>query len=1027
MRILISSWRLPSLLIALIGLATQALGQTPEWIWFQKTSGAETRYFRKTFEIKTPVTRADLTATGDDSVEVYVNGEKVLSNGTWSQPATARVEAKLKPGANTLAMKGGNGDSSAAGLLLRLDITGSSGKTIVISDGSWKASAKEEADWAKPAYADAGWAAAQSLGKHGMDPWGQILGPGGAAPKREATPAEDLYAAPGFKVERIRSAETGEGSWVAMTKDDKGRLIVSPQHAKGAEGDGGLMRLTLDAKGQVTKREFIAKPLFDAQGLLYANKSIYVVVNKYSSKYESGLYRVRDTEGNDQYGNIQLLKAIKGGGEHGPHAVEMGPDGKIYVMGGNHTPLPEGIAPNSPHRNYQEDHLLPRQWDGNGHAAGILAPGGWIARTDADGKSWDLFCAGFRNQYDFAFNVDGELFTYDSDMEWDWGMPWYRPTRVNHCVSGGEFGWRSGTGKWPDYYPDSLPAFDIGVGCPTGVATGRGAKFPAKYQRALYIMDWTYGRLMAVHQTPNGSSYSSTFENFVCPAGLMDPKAPKKPLNLTDMVVGNDGALYFTTGGRGVQSGLYRVTYAGPESTAHANHPNKEGAKARALRHELESFHGKADPKAVNFLWPHLDSPDRYLRYAARVALEWQPVESWKDKALSESRPEAALTALLALARVGGPSTQADLLKALGKFPLPSLSEAQQLEKLRVIGLSFVRQGRPTGELAAMAIEKLSARFPSSSPVINRELAQLLIFLDAPGVVGKTLQLMAKADSQEEMIHYLFHLRTAKTWTLAERREYFAYYTKDRSVYAKHQGRTVNWFQEAGRDYGDGASFANFMKNFFNEAVKNISPDQLAELQPMLAEVDPSKNKAGNNNAANRFPAPKQRKMVREWKMAEVSVDNAPATGRNFEKGRQAFVDAQCLACHRFGNEGGGVGPDLTAVATRFSRRDILESILDPSKVVSEQFQNTTVELRDGEDVTGRLVAETQSELTLVPDQLHPEKKVVIDKSKIKSKAFSKVSPMPEGLANILEKDEILDLLAFLESAGRRSHPAFKK
>ncbi|NBQ43265.1 MAG: heme-binding protein, partial [Mycobacteriaceae bacterium] len=116
---------------------------------------------------------------------------------------------------------------------------------------------------------------------------------------------------------------------------------------------------------------------------------------------------------------------------------------------------------------------------------------------------------------------------------------------MNHCVSGGEYGWRSGTGKWPDYYADSLGACpNIGVGCPTGVATAKGAKFPAKYQRALYIMDWTYGRLIAVHLKPEGASYTATWENFVAPAGLMKPGEPKPALNLTDMTIGNDGAMY---------------------------------------------------------------------------------------------------------------------------------------------------------------------------------------------------------------------------------------------------------------------------------------------------------------------------------------------------------------------------------------------------------------------------------------------------------------------------------------------------
>ena len=132
-------------------------------------------------------------------------------------------------------------------------------------------------------------------------------------------------------------------------------------------------------------------------------------------------------------------------------------------------------------------------WDGNGHATGRLAPGGYIVSTDPDGKTWELWSSGYRNPYDFGFNADGEIFAYDADMEWDLGMPWYRPTRVNHATSGSELGWRSGTAKWPAAYPDSLPAMvDIGPGSPVGAAFGYGAKIPAKYQKAFYICDWTF-------------------------------------------------------------------------------------------------------------------------------------------------------------------------------------------------------------------------------------------------------------------------------------------------------------------------------------------------------------------------------------------------------------------------------------------------------------------------------------------------------------------------------------------------------
>ena len=1026
------------LFVAALALAAvhSATAQTPEWIWFNKSNAAEVRYFRKTFTVESQPKKAELLATADDGLDVFLNGERVLTAHEWANAHKTDVSTKVKAGANVLAIRGVNGDRSAAAAIAQLTVETDKGKQQVLTDTSWKASDKEEKDWNTAAFDDAKWGTPKSLGKLGMKPYGDVFAaavPGSAKArpanakgesKRIAAAAEQLYTLPDFKIELLHNAEPEEGSWVNMCKDNKGRLIISPQY-RANNPEGGLVRVALGADGKVAKRELIAKPLYDAQGMVFANGALWVVVNKYSAKFDSGLYRITD-DGSDKWEKIELIKKIPGGGEHGPHAVTLGPDGNIYVMAGNHTKLVDEVAPVSPHKNYTEDHVLPRQWDGNGHAAGILAPGGQIYRVSPDGKNWEFFCGGFRNEFDMAFNVDGELFTYDSDMEWDWGMPWYRPTRVNHCVSGGEYGWRSGTGKWPDYYADSLGACpNIGVGCPTGVGTAKGAKFPAKYQRALFIMDWTYGRLIAVHLKPEGASYSATWENFVAPAGLMKPGEPKPALNLTDMTIGDDGAMYFVIGGRGTASGLYRVTYTGKESTASAWTPNTDGAEARALRRKLEAYHGKADPKALDFIWPHLNSPDRSIRFAARIALEAQPVETWQARALAEKSTDGGLTALLALARLGGKSAQDECLRALGKWPLATLPENQQLHKIRVIQVSIARNGLPSADVVKLATEKLSPSYPNKSQLVNREISQVLIALGAPDVVDKTLTLMAAAPTQEDMIHYMFHLRTAKHWTLDQRREYFAYWTKDRSGY-KHQGDTVKWFEEAGRPYGDGSSFNNFYKNFLKEATANLSDAEKGELGPLLASI--STGAAAGRKTVSDFPKPQTRAFVKAWTMAELEPELEKASKRrNFEKGRQAFVDGQCIVCHRFGNEGGGVGPDLTAVSSRFGRRDVLESIIEPSKVVSEQFQNTTVVLKNGDDFTGRLVDETPEQLVLVPNQLQPETKITVKKADVAKRSFSKISPMPQGLVDALSKDDVLDLIAFIESAGRKNSAAFAK
>jgi putative heme-binding domain-containing protein len=620
-------------------------------------------------------------------------------------------------------------------------------------------------------------------------------------------------------------------------------------------------------------------------------------------------------------------------------------------------------------------------------------------------------------------------------MEWDWGTPWYRPIRINHIVSGGDYGFREGTGKFPVYYADTLPTtLDIGIGSPTGVKFGTPSSFPPAYKTALFAMDWSYGRILAVHLAPLGATYSGTFENFVAPASLHS-NGPKETLNLTDLEFGRDGAMYFTTGGRGTQSGLYRVSYVGSGSSASGSAATsqpagaaagdqtsskaeqKAAAEARALRHRLEAFHGKQDPAAVNAAWPHLNSNDRWIRYAARIAVESQPVEQWQDRALEEHRPNAALTALLALARRGPASAEEPLLDALDHLPSDQFTEAQGLDALRVLSLALIRMGKPSQNTVDDMIQRLNAAYPAKSWPVNRELSQLLIYLEAPQVAEKTLALLDSAQTQEEQIHYLFHLRTLKTgWTLAQRRHYLEWFDRDWKQ-GRHSAEVLQWFADAGRDYDNGASFPKFMAHFRRDATTSLNETERVELVSTINRVALPLSS----------PSAPPRTFVRDWKTADLlpALDQVSA-GRYFDKGKQTFTSAQCIACHRFGSDGGSVGPDLAAITSRFTRRDILESILEPSKVVSEQYQNTTIFKKDGDDVTGRLVQETDQKLVVVINPLTQEQ-VEVRKSQVASMAPSKVSPMPEGLLSTFSKDEILDLLAYIESGGKREHVAAGK
>jgi putative heme-binding domain-containing protein len=972
----------------------------PSWIWLGKALEKQTVYFRKEFTLgKSRIVGAKLHATCDNSMTVYINGKEVLASSNWETPAFRDVNDLLNRPVtpdqsvrNVIAVKAYNADGPA-GLLVSLELeTPKQGSNRVVTDASWRVSDKAAKGWNEVDFADADWKKATVVAKLGAGPWAKInetaLQGGARFKKPTATPIELIKVKKDFKVELLYSVpRQTQGSWVSLCADPKGRLIASDQTGK-------LYRITPPALGGdpgTTKVEELPVDLGEAQGLLWAFDSLYVVVNR-GKKYESGLWRVRSSKGDDVLDTKELLRKIDGNGEHGPHAVILGPDRKsLYLIHGNHTKPIQTDRTTVP-RIWGEDFLVPRLWDASGHAVGRMAPAGSIYKTDPAGKSWALISMGYRNPYDIAFNRDGELFTYDADMEWDINLPWYRPTRVCHAVPGSEFGWRGGTGKMYEYHPDNLPpVVNVGPGSPTGIVFGYGAKFPAKYQDALFLCDWSYGKIYACHMKPHGASYTGELEEFLTGS----------PLPLTDIVVNpGDGALYFTIGGRNTMSGLYRVSYVGTESTE-PSRTDTAGTDQRAIRKKIESYYGHKDPQAVDAVWPYLKSDDRFLRYAARTALEFQDPLIWQDKALAETNPIPLTHALIGLARAGDKSLQPKMLEALERVDWSKLTSPQKIDYLRAYQLVFIRMGAPDAAWKERAGKRLDAYYPSSNREENAELCKLISFLQPPDGVTKTLALIAKAPTQEEQIEYALALRTVTTgWSKPQHEEYF------------------NWFHKAA-NYRGGHSFHGFLRNIRNDAIKSLSAQEQTDLKTVLANVPQQK--------APTFTF-KERPFVKKYTANElIPVVEKGLTGRNFDRGHNLFGEAKCFACHRFNNEGGGTGPDLTIVSGRFGVRDLLESIIEPSKVVSDQYQAIVVSTTDGRQIMGRVVNLSGDGMTINTDMLDPNKLVNVNRNLVESIEPSKISMMPEGLIDTLTREEILDLVAYLYSRGDRNHKMFQK
>jgi putative heme-binding domain-containing protein len=516
-----------------------------QWIWSppgKRDSDQGVFHFRKSFMAREPVF-GQIEITCDERYDLFVNGRRVGGGNNWRVLDRHDIRKYLVPGRNVVAVRAEKRSPQGKGGLVARVITRSAGGTYVShsTDASWRAIDAEIPQWNWVNLNDSQWNPARSLGELGTTPpWNDQVRPA------DGTTASRFKLPPNFHVERVVGPKQC-GSLVAMTFDEWGNIIAS------REGDHLLLIEDRDENGTWESVVPLSTKVKNCQGILPINREVFTVGEGPDG---AGLYRLTDEDGDGTCEAATTMLRFQGEmGEHGPHAAALGPDGWLYLVIGNHSGLEGKPSASSPHRRYYEGDLVqPKYEDANGHAVGIKAPCGTIVRMTLDGKRVETVAGGLRNAYDISFNRDGELFTYDSDMEWDEGLPWYRPTRLVHLVPGGEYGSRSGWSVWPNYYLDSLPPLlETDRGSPTGLEVYDHNKFPAEYHGAMFICDWTLGRILAIKMQPSHGTYKATAEVFL----------EGKPLNVTDIAVGPDGWLYFCTGGRGTEGGIYRIVYTG--------------------------------------------------------------------------------------------------------------------------------------------------------------------------------------------------------------------------------------------------------------------------------------------------------------------------------------------------------------------------------------------------------------------------------------------------------------------------------
>jgi putative heme-binding domain-containing protein len=889
----------------LIIIMTSWPADAADWMWSAgERHQPGDREFRRNFELAAPPSgEIKLRALGDFcGVKIELNGTIVARLEPYDPALEISVNKLLRVGENRIVVRahGVNGPSAVA-----LDIVGKDGERFIASGTGWEGGGAIS-PMGERQLGDSEVSAIGALDEYNQ--WKEAKG--GEA---QFSPLPE-----GFNLERLRSAKPDEDSWISMAFDPEGRLVIAKEKR-------GLLRLDL-ASGEM---QLVEDTLLEVRGLLFAHGALYANANN-----SKGLYRLRDTDGDGRFEHVELLMKTEGGVGHGRNDLALGPDGMIYSIQGDSVKLPGEIVRRRP------------QFGTPGREQGYLI------RVDADGKQRELLVTGLRNPYGIAFNPDGEAFTYDADNEGDIGLPLYRPARVNHLVSGANFGWQQADGEsWPVYHPQSLPTtHDAGRGSPTAIEFGTKSNFPPRYRDALFILDWAYGRIIALDVVPHGASYVCRSHTFL----------RGRPLNVTDIAFGHDGALYFITGGRGTQSALYKVSYSGetvaPRELNAQEKARREYSKgSRELRRRLEEFHGSNGKQPTELALQHHSSDDPWIRHAAAVAL-------------ADKRDDV----------FGIPKVQ-------GSFPKTKFETLPRHKKLEY--LSFFES--PDQDHRAL----LESYFPDGDVAIDRALSTLLLRDANESFVEKSLTRIAATESQFERLHYLNLLSQAKTgWTLDGRRTFFAAI------------RHPDYFR------GD-SNLPGYLKAIRERAVATLSDDERAALGDL---IQPARKDSP-------LPKPEPRSLVQHWTVADLIAAPPENYRRDPARGSKIFEQALCSRCHQIGATGTPVGPNLSAVAARFSRRDLVDAIIDPSKAMAEIFRPIIIRKKDGTTVAGRVVRDDfrESTIAISRNPFAPSDLTVISKKDIASSEPSPVSPMPPGLIDTFSREEILQLLDHLDSAQR--------
>jgi putative heme-binding domain-containing protein len=770
-----------------------------------------------------------------------------------------------------------------------------------------------------------------------------------------------LMPADGFHVE---VAAEGFGSLILVSTSPTGDVVVSSL-------EHGLLRLLdEDADGAFESAERFCPELAGCQGLHFMPDGTAYAMGRSSAG--TGVHRLPPSP---LPRKAELVVRMAGGmGEHGPHAILPAADGRLLLVVGNHAQPAQAVAASSPCDTIYEGHPLPRIEDPNGHAHGIRAPGGSLLLWDPATGVLERFAAGFRNAYDACVDDAGAIFTFDSDMEWEIGLPWHRQVRLVHAVPGGDYGWRAATAKSPAHHADTLPAMaEAGRGSPTGVLWCDSPRFSTAFRRTILAADWSQGRVLAFSPRAAGATYTATSQ--VLLAG--------RPLPVTDLAWDKDQRLLVSLGGRGLAGALLRM-----EAVKPGGPPAVERAET------LLTFSAKTGlPELV----AALSNKDRTQRFLAARELGRRPAAELEG--IVRSHPLGAVRAqtLLALARkklaavdASGVALAADCLALLEK-PEPvetRLAAARALQLALCCAQPETLAAEPRPIPREDLAQRIAALLPTGIATLDRDLSLSLAHCGGKSAEEKLLALHAAAMDPEEAIHLLLALANHSTPLAADALP----------PLMKHLG--------ALKSRAGGHSYVGFLEAIQRRLLQAVAAPEHAALYALAQRSEARRVEVGGWK--------RERARVRDYLVQALDAPDC-----DVQEGARVF-QRQCAACHQRGGLGRAGGPDLASVEARLGLDDLLIAIMEPSRHISDQYKSHQVFTRDQRLITGLVTRDDGARVEILDREGLTH---TLATSDIDERRLSPLSAMPDGLLDPLTPIEVRDLVSFLLCANPQAGP----